>query len=242
MIMENQTKRFNLFFILFTLGVLSGLILTTLSTWADLEASYYGFSRRASSGLSGFSCPILMTANESNVISLKLNNTTGGKISPTILVETSSPVTAFEFTENLELAAGERKTLEWSVGPGNLDLKRFIFAKALVYSAYPLPDSETTCGIFVLKLPGNGVVITWGMIVLSLFGMGIGLYGAYQAQGPKQRGVDVIRQLIFLSLIVLLGLFAAFMGWWILGMSVLVVSVLFVAISVGLIIGRSHTS
>ncbi|MBI3170563.1 MAG: hypothetical protein HYZ22_18940 [Chloroflexi bacterium] len=238
--MENQTKRHNLFLILFITGVLSGVILTTLSTWADLEAAYYGFSRRASTRLSGFSCPILMTANESNVVLLKLNNSTDGKISPTVLVETSSPVTAFEFTDNLELAAGERATREWAVGPENLDLKRFIFAKVLVYSAYPFPDRETTCGIFVLKLPGNGTVITWGMILLSLLGMGIGLYGLYQAQGPEQRGVDVARQLLFLSLIVLLGLVTAFMGWWILGIIALVISLLFVLISVGLLVGRSR--
>lgn len=64
--MENKTKRYNLFLTLFILGAVSGLLLTALATWADLEAAYYGFPRRASARLSGFSCPVLMTANESN--------------------------------------------------------------------------------------------------------------------------------------------------------------------------------
>ncbi|NOH01173.1 MAG: hypothetical protein HND47_03955 [Chloroflexi bacterium] len=181
-----------------------------------------------------------MTANESSVISLKLSNTTDGKISPTILVETSSPATAFEFTEHVELAAGESLSREWHVGPENLDLKRFIFARALVYSAYPFPDRETTCGIFILKLPGSGTVIAWGTILLSLLGMGGGLYGVYQARGPEQRGVDLAQQLTFLSLVVLLGLVTAFMGWWIFGILALVISLLFVLISAGILIGRSH--
>lgn len=237
--METRSKNYNLFFFVFVVGALSGLLLTTLATWADLEAAYYGFSRRASTPLKGFSCPVLMTAGETNAVSLKIKNSTGGKISPTVLVETSSPVSANEFTENIELADGEQVTREWSVGPDNLDLKRFIFAKALVYSAYPLPDSETTCGIYVLKLPGNGVVFTWGLVLLSLLGMGIGLYGVYQTQGPVKGGVDVARLLLFFAIVVLLSLVAVFIGSWLMGLLLLVVSILLVLITIGIFIGRS---
>lgn len=238
--METRSKNYNLFFFVFVVGALSGLLLTTLATWADLEAAYYGFSRRASTPLNGFSCPVLMTADETNVVSLKIKNTTDGKISPTILVETSSPVTANEFTENIELAVGEQVTHEWAVGPDNLDLKRFIFAKALVYSAYPLPDSETTCGIYILKLPGSGAVFTWGLVVLSLLGMGIGLYGVYQTQGPVKGGVNVARLLMFFAIVVLLALTAVFAGSWLWGILMLVVAVLLILISVGLFIGRAR--
>lgn len=237
--MENKTKRYNLFLTLFILGAVSGLVLTALATWADLEAAYYGFPRRASARLSGFSCPILMTANESNVISLKIKNPTDGKLSPAIRVSTSSPVTAFEFTDNIELAAGESATREWSIGPENLDLKRFIFANALIYSSYPLPDREMTCGVYVLKLPGSGVIYTGLLVLLSLLGMGIGLYGVYQAQGPEQSGVDVARQLMFMTVIVLFGLVTAFIGWWLQGLLTLVISILFVLIAAGLFINRS---
>lgn len=238
--MNNQTKKYNLFFIVFVIGAVSGLILTALSTWADLEAAYYGFSRRASARLSGLYCPLLMTADESNVVSLKINNTSDGKISPTVLVETSSPVSAFAFTENLELAAGESISREWSIGPGNQDLKRFIFAKALVYSAYPFPDRENTCGIYVLKVPGNGTVIAWGLILLSLLGMGGGLYGVNQTRGPEKRGVEVARQLLFMLIVVVVGLVTVFLGWWLLGIFVLVIALLFTLISIGIVIGRGQ--
>lgn len=237
--MENQ-KRYTLSFIVFVVGAVSGLLLITLATWADLEAAYYGFSRRASTPLNGFSCPVLMTANETSTVSLKIKNTTDGKISPTILVETSSPVTAFEFMENLQLVAGEQVTRAWSVGPENVDLKRFIFAKALVYSSYPFPDRETTCGIYVLNIPGNGKVFTWILVVLNLLGVGAGLYGVYQFQYPVLRGVDIARQLLFLALVLLVGLIAVFIGSWLLGILVLVVAILVVLISTGLVIGRTR--
>lgn len=238
--MQTQSKSYKQFFILFAVGVISGLILITLATWADLEAAYYGFSRRASTPLKGFSCPVLMTSNETNTVSLRLKNTTDGKISPTILIETSSPVTAFETTENLELAAGEQTSAEWAVGPENLDLKRFIFAKALVYSSYPFPDRETTCGIYVLNLSVKGVVITWVLVVVSLLGMGLGLYGVYQFQGPVLRGADVFKQLLFLATVILVGFLSIYLGSWLLGVLVLVVSILFVIISTGIVFGRNQ--
>lgn len=238
--MKNKPSNSSLFFTLFFIGTVSALTLILLATWADLEAAYYGFSRRASARLGGLSCPVLMTMSDRDVISLRLKNTTDGKLSPIVKVDLSSPVTTFESTENVELAAGEQAKLEWQVGPENLDLNRFIFANVLVYSSYPLPDREMTCGIFVLNLPGSGVVYTWLLIGLSLLGMAGGLYGLYQAQGPEQSGVNIARQLRFLFIVILLGLLTVFMGWWIQGILILVVAILFIVISMGILANRAR--
>jgi hypothetical protein len=238
--MKNKPSNSSLFFTLFFIGTVSALTLILLATWADLEAAYYGFSRRASARLGGLSCPVLMTMSDRDVISLRLKNTTDGKLSPIVKVDLSSPVTTFEITENVELAAGEQAKLEWQVGPENLDLNRFIFANVLVYSSYPLPDREMTCGIFVLNLPGSGVVYTWLLIGLSLLGMAGGLYGLYQAQGPEQSGVNIARQLRFLFIVILLGLLTVFMGWWIQGILILVVAILFIVISMGILANRAR--
>lgn len=238
--MKNKPSNSSLFFTLFFIGTVSALTLILLATWADLEAAYYGFSRRASARLGGLSCPVLMTMSDRDVISLRLKNTTDGKLSPIVKVDLSSPVTTFEITENVELAAGEQAKLEWQVGPENQDLNRFIFANVLVYSSYPLPDREMTCGIFVLNLPGSGVVYTWLLIGLSLLGMAGGLYGLYQAQGPEQSGVNIARQLRFLFIVILLGLLTVFMGWWIQGILILVVAILFIVISMGILANRAR--
>lgn len=237
--MENQKSRFNLFLAIFIVGAISGLTLTVLSTWADLEAAYYGFARRAGSGLRGLSCPVLMTANETNAIRLTVTNTTEKKLSPAIRTEISSPALAFLFSDYVELQAGESVVKEWEIGPGNVDLDRFIFAKVLVYASYPIPDRENTCGVFIVNLPGNGAIFTWGMVIVSLLGMGVGLYGLSQVQDTERSGADTARQLTFLAVVVILGLLTVYMGWWIQGILAIVIALLFSVIASGLMVNRA---
>lgn len=238
--MENQTSKFKLFLTIFIVGALSGLTLTVLSTWADLEAANYGFARRAGAGLRGLSCPVLMTSGEADTITLKVTNSTEQKRSPAIRTEISSPTTAFLFTDFVELQPGESTIQQWEIGPDNVDLKHFIFAKVLVYSFYPNPDREGTCGVYILGLPGRGVFYTWGMVALSLLGMGIGLYGLKQTQSPERSGTDIARQLMFMAAVVVLGLVTVYMGSWVQGILILVIILLFAVIASGLMVNRAN--
>jgi hypothetical protein len=43
--MQKQKNTF--YFILYTVGILLGITLATLATWADYESASYGFARRA---------------------------------------------------------------------------------------------------------------------------------------------------------------------------------------------------
>ena len=240
--MENTTFRYNLFLSLFLFGVVCGLTLTVLSTWADLEAANYGFIRRAKGGLTGFRCPVLMTKGETNVISIKVTNSTDGKLSPAIRTALSSPTTIFEFTDFVELQPGESATKEWAIGPENVDLKHFIFADVLVYASYPIRDREETCGIYIVGMPGKGVFYTWGLVVLSLLGMGGGLNGLNQLKDEDGSGKNTARQLVFLTIVIVLGFITVFMGWWIQGILTLVISLLFILITSGFMISSMRDS
>jgi hypothetical protein len=211
------------FSLIFFIGALSGLALTTLATWADLEAAFYGFDRTGGDRLSSMRCPILMSANETSSFSVKVTNREDKKISPTIKTDVSTPGLPVSSFDPIELAPGESKRMEFQVGPDNIDLGRFVFARAWVYAAYPMDDLENTCGIFVVDLPVSGAVLTWGLLLMSLLGMGIGLYGRRQA--PVHVRGDMSR-LTFLAVIVFIGMLLSFLGWWVQGLLVLVVSVL----------------
>jgi hypothetical protein len=68
--------------------------------------------------------------------------------------------------------------------------------------------------------------------VLSLLGVGIGLYGLVQSQGPVQSGTDLLRFILLFSLVIA-GLVTSFMGWWIPGVIVIVVSLLLSVVTFG---------
>jgi hypothetical protein len=228
-------------YLFYTIGLLLGLYLIVVVAWADMEAAFYGFSRLANAGLRGFNCPPLMTREETSSISLRVSNTADGPISPAVRVEVSTPLMLQEYNEKLRLAPGETQTLEWAVGPGNIDLRRFIFAKALVFSAYPRPNLEATCGIYVINLPGSGRAVLAVMVALSLLGMGWGVYGMRRsAAADEWAQKHVLRPMTFLAFIVLLGIVTSSTGGWVLSVLLLAVAVLMVFILLGTLVMSEH--
>ena len=119
-------------FLSYVLGVIIGLSLLGISAWADMESTFYGFDRLANAGLGGFRCPVVMTRQETRAVSLDISNPTDRRISPSVRTDISTPALPEQFTENIALEPGESQRLEWTVGPDNIDLGRFIFAKALL--------------------------------------------------------------------------------------------------------------
>lgn len=225
----------------YTAGLLVGLYLVVVVAWADMESAFYGFSRLANAGLSGLNCPPLMTREEVSSISLRVSNTADNPISPAVRVEISTPLLLQEHNEKLRLAPGESQKLEFPVGPENIDLRRFIFAKALVFSAFPRPNQEATCGIYIINLPGSGMVILIVMIALSLLGMGWGLYGMRRsAASDEWAQKHVVRPMTFLAVIVVLGFVTSSTGRWVPSVLLLAVAVLMVFILLGTLVMSEH--
>ncbi|MBC7877572.1 MAG: hypothetical protein H7Y59_10410 [Anaerolineales bacterium] len=221
--------------ILFTVGILLGITLSVLAVWADYEAASYGFANRASAPLPGLSCPILMTNNEHQTVSLKIINRTDQVISPTVRTDISTPLVAETTSEFLELAAGESRLLKWTVGPQNIDLGQFIFVNALAFSSYPVPDRENTCGIFVLPVGGSGkliLILATIISVLSITG------GAYLLQKSSLPGKQT-RPSVFLAIVTLLTLTVSFLGLWIQGIFLLVITILLIFTILSLLLGQN---
>jgi hypothetical protein len=224
--MNEKRKPFFSPLLSYLVGMVVGVFLVFVATWADMESAFYGFPRLADAGLRGFTCPVLMTRSDAATISLKLSNPTDGKVSPTVKTMISTPLVSEEFIETIELAPGESKRLEWRVDSDNVDLDRFIFAKVLMYSAYPLPSRETSCGIFILDLPVSGRVMLPLFVAISLLGMGWGLYGMNRFNAGNAWIEKNLRAMAFVAIMLALGLVISFIGGWIPSILVLAVVVL----------------
>lgn len=224
----------------YVIGMVAGVFLVFVATWADMESAFYGFPRLADAGLRGLACPVLMTRDDTATISLRLSNPTDDKLSPTVKTMISTPLVPEESLETIELAPGESKRLEWRVGSDNVDLGRFVFAKVLMYSAYPLPSRETSCGIFILDMPGSGRVLLPLLVAVSLLGMGWGLYGMNRFSAGNAWIEKNLRAMVFVAVMLLLGLVISFMGGWIPSILVLAVVVLMLFFLLGSFLMRER--
>ncbi|MFT3895001.1 MAG: hypothetical protein QM730_25530 [Anaerolineales bacterium] len=213
------------FLIIFSLGTFSGFLLTVMATWADMEAASYGLPRTGGERLTTLYCPILMTKSEIGTFSVKVVNTTDKKIASSIRTDIATQFDPVSSIVPVQLAPGETKRIEEKIGPENLILGQFIFARASV-NAYPLPERENSCGVFVVDLPTNGSMITWTMVGLSLLGMSVGLYGMTRSKTFMNSQRMDIRLLILVASLVIVGILSSFLGWWMLGLLATIVFVL----------------
>ena len=220
-----------LFPIVFYLGALVGFLLTGMATWADIEAVSYGFPHTGEERLGTLYCPILMTKNEIGTFAVKVSNTTDKKLAASIRTDITTRFDPVSSYTSVELAPGEAERVEWKIGPENLKLEQFIFVRASV-NAYPLPSRESICGIFVVDLPANGNVVMWTMVGLSLLGMGVGLYGVRRSQSVVHNSRADMMRFNALAVLITTGVLTSFMGWWLLGIVVIVLSVLLIIISI----------
>jgi hypothetical protein len=224
--MRNKTPTPIVSILLFAIGVLIGLTIAILATWPDFEASSYDFARNTNTPLNGLRCPIILNRNETGTVSLTVSNTTDKLLTPSVKTQISTRDDPISFLESLRLAAGAAKKLEWNIGPENIDLHYFIFVKALVYTSYPIPNREATCGTFIMDLPLGGTTFLILMVTLSLTGMGSGLYMFNKINQRSERTAMNLRPMYFLAGLILLALIVSIMGWWIQSIVAIVITVL----------------
>jgi hypothetical protein len=197
--------------------------------WADLEANFYGFSRQTSIPVPGLTCPVMLTAKENGIVSIKVTNTAGHSLTPNVKTEISTPLTYQESIDVIKILPGESAALKKEVGPENIDLGHFIFVDVLVYSAYPMPKEESMCGVFILPFNGSGAVYLTIGTFLSLLWVGFGLHFLRRIGLPK----NIINPLQFIALLIVLGMAAGYLGWWLPTIFVFVVLILISAITLG---------
>ena len=221
-----------LIFGLYLFGILLGMSLAVMATWADFEAAFYGFSKRAQVPFSGLSCPILMTRDETQTVRVKFTNTSGQPVTPSIQTELSTTLEPDAKLEFFDLAPGESLQVERTINVENIDLGRFVFAKALVFSAYPIPDQENTCGVYILSTHGNGTVILIVASIVSVISIAAGSFLLSRDSLPLKR----MRPLFFIALVTVLAMFFSFLGWWIQASLMLTLVILTIFITVSILI------
>ncbi len=207
--------------VLFALGVLLGFVLAAGLTWAQIEASFYGFPHYSDRPLQDFSCPRLMTHREQAELRLKIRNPGQTPLRQMVGIEISSPGPLISERKVISLAPGEEKQVTWTISAKqNLDLGLFIFARAYRYPTYLGPMAQATCGVLVLNLPGSGSVLLPLWILL----VGVLLLPRLAKMDDLNTSQEVL-MFRSLALVTALALLAALAGWWPLGLLFLIVQI-----------------
>lgn len=210
-------------------GIVIGLLLSLLAAWGDYESTSYGFLKRANAPFRGLSCPIFLGRNETGTISIKISNSTDRPFSAGVRTEISTPQEPVSNLQFVPLAPGEQATVQQPVGPENIDLGSLILVSASVFSMYPAPDQEMTCGIFVLPVDSGSKLVLIVGTTISLLLMSTGSYFLYKRGSSGARS----RSLLFMTLATGLALFFSFRGSWLQALLLIIMVVLTFLITSG---------
>lgn len=205
-------------------GILLGALLVGGLAWSDFEAIFYGLPKLTSNPLPGFSCPALMTRNETASLRATLRNETDRPIAPVVRVEISTAGLPQSERSKVALEPGESIRLAWPVSPQNIDLNWFIFAKVYRYPAYQTQLAEATCGILVLDVPFlKGGVLLGLWLGASLICTLAGLWMLEPRHVVPDQKVSIAMLRRMLALAMLIGLIFGLQGLWGPGVIALVV-------------------
>jgi hypothetical protein len=203
-------------FISFSIAIFLGVLLILARAMPDLESTMYGFIKYGYPRLTSLSCPVLMTLQDREPVTVRLRNPLDKNLSYYVNAQFSSGVMISTIDQRVELQPGETKTLSWEVGKENIDLGNFIFARVFTSAASSLGMRESTCGTFVVKLPvRGGPVIFYAISFLAVLGAAVGLLLWFRHSEMSQP--DVISQSLwmrFIAMVVAVGIMAGILNLW----------------------------
>lgn len=241
--MNSKSFRHALSVLIFAIGILSGMSLSGIVVWGDLEASLFDASVRGDATLTTLRCPVMMTAHEIGTASATFENPLERPVTFTIRAHISQGYVTLmrEINSKLSLAPGERQALEWTVTPDDAAYGRLILLRVRLSGKYPLPARDASCGILVVDVPYlSGKQITTIILVVSLLSMMVGAGLWVAANRPlRKRAREVIRAMGVLAGSVLLALVLGLLGNWLLAALILVISVLLGVVIIGYFVSRS---
>lgn len=227
--------------LIYAIGILIGMALTSSTVVADIEATFYGFMTFTNTPLNSLRCPIFVTQVGTNTVKASVTNKTKLIARPALRVNFSNPGPLITEQTRLELQPGETQKFEWTVSQENVDLKNFIFVNVLVYASYDNPARQSTCGMIFLDIPRipGWLLLTLLVLIFGLFTITGYVLWEKNARSLTNRTIDLSRGLKFLAGLVLAGMCTSFLGWWLLGGALFLITILMLGAMMHFLIPRS---
>ena len=222
--------------LLFSSGMLVNILFFALLTWPGVEAyNYFGY-KPAQQGLTSLRCPFFLTTHETGQVTASYSNPSRLTLNPQFQVEISSPDLSDRMVDTSPaIAPGETKQLQWAITSNDLVFGRMILAEVYQSPVYNTPDRVGRCGTLWVDAPQlTGMQIFIGMLITGLLLTGLGWW-LWMKNTPSNRAgrSTVMSAMLALTAIVLVGMIAGILGWWVIGVACMVLSLLLVVSTLG---------
>ena len=214
--------------ILFFIGIFIGVLAAGGLTWSSLEANFYfGYGIQGNRALK-VNCPPVLAASDTGMVTVSIFNPSTRQVKPRIEADLSGPVFPSTLETQLSIAPGERKTASWEIGYRNVAFGNLILAQVYQYSAYPLTSAKGYCGTLVFNLHGlTGMQFLGLFLAAGLIGTLVGfILAAIGRRLLGERKRDEMGGMLLLSGFVLVGILGGLIGWWLVGVIAIAISVL----------------
>jgi hypothetical protein len=215
--------------LVFLIGILSGMLLSGMFVWVNLEHYLYGFDSLHGRPIRTLKCPLIMTTSETGKVRVSFKNDLDQTSEFNLRADFSTSTGGIESTRSkVSIEPGKTQQYEWEVTSDNVTRHIFIFAKVFAYAAYKLPFREASCGIWVVNVPyltGQQIFIL--LFTLTLVGITIGqVLLELSDRAIRDNRLNIHRLMRFWAFLVLLDLFACLQGWLLPGIILLIAIVL----------------
>ncbi len=219
---------------LFLLGTVVTISLSGMMAWAGFEGLSYFATGAGYARFGGMHCPILISQAETGVVRADFVNSTGELMQPYYDIEISGRVASRQLEGQVTLPPHGTGEIRWNVDEGDIDLRPFIFVKLDVLPIGGYATREDTCGILVVDLGGISgsralsSAIALGLLCLlgGLLLPSVGLTPSESVRFDAEASSNSRRAAQALGISSVCALFAGLMGWWLIAMLLVAVSLL----------------
>jgi hypothetical protein len=229
--------------IIFSVGVVLGVVSIGMAIWGDFEAILFNPGIRQSAMLRPLRCPIMITHQETGIIRARLKNTLDRPTTFFLRTHISEGYVTLmrEVVGQVPLDAGEAQWVEWPITAEDAAYGRLVLFKTAVRAGYPLPTRQATCGVLVVRVPaltGNQIYALGTALSLVCIAAGLWLWIA-STPHMLDAQVQIIRAMVVVAASVVLGIVAGVLGWWVAGALFLLIILLTTGVIIGNLAGRS---
>lgn len=218
---------------LFAAGFVVGFVVFAALVWADLEAAVFDTSIKGDKSLRTLRCPVLITEDEMGTISAAFHNPLDRPVNFFVRTRISDGFVTLmrEDKEILRVEPGATERLEWTVAADDAAYDMVVLVKVLLMGHYPLPSRQATCGVLTLDVPflsGRQIVALSIATSLVFMALGGGLWLASNRPLNEETQIGRARGMGALAASVLVGMLVGFVGSWLLGLIVVIVTALLI--------------